>query len=419
MQSSLKNENRMSRIHFTSSTRFFMLSVTIALMAGLFFSCQRSTEMKALIITGQSVHDWETSTEALKEIMGNSGLFRVEVAQSPSAGEDMAVFNPDFSAFDLVVLNYDGDPWNEQTKRSFVDFVKNGGGVVVYHGASMAFPDWKEYNEITGLGGWGDRDENAGPYCYWKDGQTVTENIPGKAGQHGDAHEFPVVHRDAEHPILNGLPDTWLHGKDELYGGLRGPAKNITILATAFSDTAKGGTGRDEPVLFTVAFGEGRVFHDALGHPDAENKESALLCAGFVTTFLRGAEWAATGEVKQPVHPDFPNSASTFFWEDYRPLTLEELMKRIATYDIGESRKYLADLSNRIRKSDGTPETLFTFEKEMVKVCESEATPESKKQLCRELSWMGSEYCIPILEKLSEDPEVAEMAKFALARLTK
>ncbi len=409
----------MKKIKNIDGLYVLIISLFLAVSVGLFHSCQKSTGMKALIITGQSSHDWETSTEALAKIMENSGLFAVEVAQSPSQGEDMSGFDPQFSAYNLVVLNYDGDPWSEQTKSSFVDYVKSGGGVVVYHGASMAFPDWKEYNEITGLGGWGDRDENAGPYCYWKDGKMVKEDIPGKAGKHGDAHDFLVVHRDLEHPILKGLPDSWLHGNDELYGALRGPGKNLTILATAFSDTAKGGTGRDEPVFFTVTFGDGRVFHDALGHPDSESKESALHCAGFITTFLRGAEWAATGQVTQPVHPDFPNSASTFFWEDYQPLTLEELMSRIATYETGKSRKYLADLSNRIRKSDGTTETLLNFEKEMAKVCESEATAECKKQLCRELSWMGSDYCIPTLEKLKEDPEVGEMAEFALERLTK
>ena len=260
--------------------QFGIISLSLAVILGLFHSCRKKPEMKALIITGQSVHDWETSTEALTQIMESSGLFTVKVAQSPSAGEDMSGFNPDFSTVDLVVLNYDGDPWNEQTKISFAEYVKNGGGVVVYHGASMAFPDWKEYNEITGLGGWGDRDENAGPYCYWKDGEVVTEETPGKAGKHGDAHDFLVVQRNGEHPIMEGLPESWLHGNDELYGALRGPAKNLTILATAFSDTAKGGTGRDEPVLFTIDYGAGRIFHDALGHPDPENDESALHCAG-------------------------------------------------------------------------------------------------------------------------------------------
>jgi len=220
----------MKKIKNIDGLYVLFISLFLAVSFGLFHSCQKSTGMKALIITGQSGHDWETSTEALEKIMENSGLFTIEVAQSPSQGEDMSGFDPQFSAYNLVVLNYDGDPWSEQTKSSFVDYVKSGGGVVVYHGASIAFPDWKEYNEITGLGGWGDRDENAGPYCYWKDGKMIKEDIPGKAGKHGDAHDFLVVHRDMEHPILKGLPDSWLHGNDELYGALRGPGKNRSSL---------------------------------------------------------------------------------------------------------------------------------------------------------------------------------------------
>ncbi len=367
-----------------------ILSFSLAVIFGSFHSCQKNARMKALIITGKSSYDWETSTEALEIILENSGLFTVEVAQSPSEGEDMGVFNPKFSNYKLVVLNYDGDSWSEQTKNAFVDYVKSGGGVVVYHGAGMDLPDWPEYSEI-----------------------------PVKEVEQGEIRGLLVVHRDREHPILKGLPGSWLHGNGQLYSALRDPVENRNILATAYSDTADGGTGKDEPVLFTVDYGEGRVFHDLLGNPDPENNESALHCAGFITTLLRGAEWAATGQVTQSVHPDFPNASSTFFWQDYRPLTLEELMSRITTYEIGKSRKYLADLSNRIRKSDGTAETFLMFEKEMVKVCESEATPECKKQLCRELSWMGSEYCIPTLKKLAEDPDVGEMAEFALDRLTK
>ena len=405
--------------NMTNWRHIIIVAIFVMIGFGLFQSCQTEAKLKALIVTGQSHHDWETSTDALEIIMENSGLFAVDAVISPPVGDDMSGFIPAFAKYDLVVLNYDGDSWPDKTKSDFIEYVTTGGGVLVYHGASMAFPDWKEYNEITGLGGWGDRNESAGPICYWRDGAMVTENIPGKAGQHGDAHEFLMIHRDMEHPILKGLPPSWLHATDELYGALRGPAKNLTILATAFSDTINGGTGRDEPILFTVTFGEGRIFHDALGHPDPENSESALQCAGFITTFLRGAEWAATGMVTQTIHPDFPNSASTCFWEDYRPLSLDELMEKITSYETGKSRKYLADLSNRIRKSDGSAETLLVFEKEMVVVCESDATADCKKHLCRELSWMGSEYCIPTLQKLAEDPEVAEMAEFALERLAK
>jgi type 1 glutamine amidotransferase len=92
-----------------------------------------------------------------------------------------------------------------------------------------------------------------------------------------------------------------MHVDDELYGWLRGPAKNLTVLATAFAPKDLGGAGEHEPVLFTVQYGKGRVFQNALGHTGKELKSVA-----FIATFLRGAEWAATGKVTQPVPDDFP-----------------------------------------------------------------------------------------------------------------
>ncbi len=76
-------------------------------------------------------------------------------------------------------------PWSEKTKAAFLDYVKNGGGVVVYHAAMHSFPDWKEYNEMTGLGGWGDRNEKDGPYVYYKGNELVIDTSAGLAGSHG------------------------------------------------------------------------------------------------------------------------------------------------------------------------------------------------------------------------------------------
>ena len=64
------------------------------------------------------------------------------------------------------------------------------------------------------------------------------------------------------------------------------------ILATAFDDPANGGTGKDEPMMWTVNYGQGRVFYTALGHDVSAKQES-----GYVSTFPRGVEWAATGAV--------------------------------------------------------------------------------------------------------------------------
>ena len=106
--------------------------------------------------------------------------------------------------------------------------------------------------------------------------------------------------RDVDHPITRGLPEKWMHAKDELYGWLRGPAKNLTVLATAFSDPATKGTDRQEPILFTISYGKGRIFHTVLGHVGGVAPYPAIECAGFIVTLLRGAEWAATGDVTQP-----------------------------------------------------------------------------------------------------------------------
>jgi type 1 glutamine amidotransferase len=92
-----------------------------------------------------------------------------------------------------------------------------------------------------------------------------------------------------------------MHSADELYSELRGPAKNMTVLATAYASKDQRGTGRDEPQLMTIEYGKGRVFHIAPGHAGRQLKSVA-----FIATFQRGTEWAATGKVTQSVPADFP-----------------------------------------------------------------------------------------------------------------
>ena len=179
--------------------------------------------------------------------------------------------------------------------------MRGGGGFVAVHAADNSFPKWPEYNEMIGLGGWGDRNEKSGPLLRLRDGQFVPDMRPGPGGHHGAGHAFVVETRAPGHPIMAGLPTKWLHVQDELYDQMRGPAKNLTVLASAFSDKATGGTGEHEPLLMAIAYGRGRVFHSALGH-DA----NAMRCVGFGVTLQRGTEWAATGKVMQRVPENFP-----------------------------------------------------------------------------------------------------------------
>jgi type 1 glutamine amidotransferase len=393
----------------------------IIILAGIctIFACNKQHSYNALIITGQNNHNWNASSKVLKQLLDQTGLFSSSIAKTPPQGQEMSSFNPDFTKYDVVILDYNGDSWSDKTKTAFTDYVKNGGGVVIYHAADNSFPEWKEFNEMIGLGGWGSRTEKDGPYVYYKNDSLVTDTAPGNAGSHGERHAFLVRIRNSEHPITLGLPEKWMHAEDELYSQLRGPAKNMEILATAYADTSKHGTGRDEPALFTINYGKGRIFHTTLGHSGNDEKSfPALECAGFIITFQRGAEWAASGAVTQAVPVDFPNSASVVRYPDYKALTLDEIMKKIGQYEVGKNRFYFADLQNYIRKSDGKAETLLMYEKKMVKLLQNKHTSiDSKKLIIKELSWMGSKYSIGVLKELEKSDDLKDEVRFTLSRL--
>ena len=261
---------------------------------------------KVLIIDGQNNHrNMADGTVMMKKFLEETGMFTADVATTPKKGENMESFKPDFSKYDVVLSNYNGDSWPEATNIAFEKFVKNGGGLVVVHAADNSFPKWLAYNKMIGIGGWEGRNEKSGPYLYFdkSKGKMVKDTIKGIGGSHGHQHEFVVTTRDASHPIMKGIPAEWLHKKDELYDRLRGPAENVTVLATAYSPVEQRGSGRIEPILMTLHYGKGRIFHTTLGHENYSQK-----CVGFITTLQRGTEWVASGKVTQAVPKDFPTA---------------------------------------------------------------------------------------------------------------
>jgi type 1 glutamine amidotransferase len=299
---------------FTRGATMRRLFLMAALLAGgitLAFSpsLDAAETLRVLILDGENPsHDWRTTTPLLKKILADSGRFAADVATFPRAGSDEAsTFRPPFKDYDVVLSNYNSQTLpNAELQKDLLDYVRGGGGFVSVHAANNSFAAWPEYNEMVGLGGWFGRDEQWGPYVFYKNDRIVRDETPGRCGHHGPQHEYTVRTRDAEHPIMKGLPAQWLHAKDELYDSMRGPGKNMTILATAYSDPKYDGTGRDEPMLIVLSYGDGRVFHTMLGHADY-----SMQCVGFITTLLRGTEWAATGEATIPIPADFPTAEKT------------------------------------------------------------------------------------------------------------
>jgi hypothetical protein len=271
-----------------------------------------SDKIRVILIDGQNNHNWRATTPLMKKELENCGRFTVDVAsdlgskdkgKSPTA---TVAFPPDLSKYDVLLSNFNGAPWPSDFQKELEDRLREGKiNLVIVHAANNSFGGWAEYNRMIGMG-W--RDNKFGDRLTLDaDGKEV--RVPkgkGPGAGHGAYHPFRVTVRDAEHPITRGMPREWMHAGDELYHGMRGPIENVHLLATAYDDKSKGGTGEHEPMIWTVTYGKGRVFHTPMGHDDR-----SMRCLGFVGTLQRGTEWAATGKVTLPLPENFPSADKT------------------------------------------------------------------------------------------------------------
>ena len=259
--------------------RKLLLSTLTAVFFATAAACGADAkEVKVLIITGDEVgaHKWKETAPFIKDVLTKAG-HKVDITQTPS--KDLTSEN--LAKYDVLLLNYRNTPqgakenpasvWSDDNKKAFLDAIKGGKGLYVYHFASSAFTGTsdfdKEYEKVV-AGGW------------------------RKQGNHGKMHEFTVTVRKPDHPITAGIKE-FKHGRDELYqNSVMLP--DSEVLATAFSDKEKDpkNTGKHEPVVWVTHYGKGRVVDNVLGH-DVEAMKSS---EGFRALLIRGVEWAGTGE---------------------------------------------------------------------------------------------------------------------------
>ncbi len=259
-------------------------------------------KIPVMLLTGQNNHKWQATTPVLEEELIKTGRFSVKVVMTPPKGAPAAEwqrFHPDFARYRAIFCNYNGEAWPAGVQKALERYMAGGGGLVIYHASNNPFPKWVEWHKMVGLcwqgPAFGDRItvDDSGKVARTPKGE-------GPGAGHGAQHPFEMVTRDETHPIMLGLPAKWMHAKDELYHGQRGPAVNMHILATAFSDPDTKGTGANEPLVYIVRYGTGRVFVCLLGHDVVPTE--APDCATLLT---RGTEWAATGKVTLRVEAGF------------------------------------------------------------------------------------------------------------------
>ena len=285
--------------------RHFLLSLAIGASFLISHSADAAEKLKLLIVDGQNNHKWQLTTPVLEKFLSETGRFDVSIATSPpkkSPAEAWEKFDPKFSKYDVVLSNYNGEEWPGGVKTNLEKYVSGGGALVIVHAANNAFPNWPAWNQMIGLG-W--RNNKYGNRVVVNDDgkQVVVPAGEGPGAGHGRQHEFSIRVRDTQHPVTQGMPAEWMHAKDELYHGQRGPGQSMNILATAYSDPNTGGTDAHEPMIWWIPFGKGKVFTTVMGHADYSMK-----CVGFQSVVARGSEWAATGEVTLSVPDNFPTA---------------------------------------------------------------------------------------------------------------
>jgi uncharacterized protein len=228
-------------------------------------AAEAAPKIKVLLLTGDDVmpaHNWRETSAATRDLLVASGKFDVVVCEDPGILEAKSSLD----RYDLVFLalyNAKTPTLTPKAKENLVSFVKNGKGFAVSHLASASFKEWDDFRALCGR--------------YW---------VMGTSG-HGPRSPFKAKVTDQQNPITKGLAADF-DVDDELYAKLQGNAP-IHVLVTADSDWSK----KTEPLVFTLEYGRGRVFHEAFGHDG-----KALTNPTVQKIIQRGCAWAATGKVE-------------------------------------------------------------------------------------------------------------------------
>ncbi len=327
-----------------------------------------AARLRVLVLSGMNNHDWQQTTPALQRIYQDSGRFRVDVTETPSALDAAAL-----ARYDLVVSNWTNFPneeraWGPETEQALLDFVRAGKGLALFHAASACFPTWPEYQRLIG--------------ATWAMGTTG----------HGTLHNFGVTIADRGHPITRGMDDFSIH--DELWHRMA-VQPTAHVLCTAFSAEDTGGSGRDEPVALVTELGQGRCFNLVLGHD-----VTAMESPGWRLLMLRGSEWAATGRATISVPVDIGVALSAVaryrHYQSRGRLTAVELLVQRAATDTGLRDELAAEMAQRLS---------------------SDATNDCKAFLLQQLSYIGSAQEVPSVAALLGDENLGFYALSVLQRI--
>jgi type 1 glutamine amidotransferase len=331
------------------------------------------------------------ANEALKIMGEKTGAFEVTAVT-----DDYSVFTAEtLKQFDAICLNnttslkFDPKTTPERCK-ALMDFVKSGKGLVGIHAAADNFYQWPEGMEMMG------------------------NNFTGHPWGAGGTWAFKIDEPD--HPLMAPFKGRGFKLSDEIYRTARplySRDKQLVLMSLDTSDPTtrnvrewKDGD-EDTGITWVKDWGEGRLFYCSLGHNDAIFMNPVIL-----EHYLRGIQFAM-GDFHVPTKPKGSVKGSDM----EQPQVAAALLEKVKTYDFGDSRQPLTELSDEIRKAYGKPEELKKFEASLLEVLKSDAKYAGKQYVCRELSIIGTNQSVPVLAGMLTNEEYSDMARYALERI--
>lgn len=324
------------------------------------------------------------------EIMGKkTGAFDVVTT------DDYSVFTAEkLKQFDAVCLNnttglkFDPKETPERCE-ALMDFVKSGKGIVGVHAATDNFNQWPEGQEMMG----------------------------GKFTGHpwGSGGTWAIKIDEPEHPLMKAFKGKGFKINDEIYRTdppLYSRDKQLVLMSLDMSDEitqkpSEKPTDADTGISWVKTWGEGRIFYCSLGHNDHIFWNPTIL-----QYYLDGIQFAF-GDYKVDTKPKPIVSSG----KGIEMATLQELLEKVKTYDWGQSRLALTEVSDIIKEAHGSPAELNKIEKSLLDVLTSDATRAGKQFVCRELSIIGTDESVPVLGNMLTDEETSDMARYALERI--
>lgn len=340
--------------------------------------------------------------EALKKLGESTGAYTAVVS------DDMAMFDPEnLKQFDAVIFQNTTKLAFEkpEQRQALLDFVASGKGVAGIHAASDNFPTWPDGQALIG---------------------GLFHSHPWGAG------DLVAVKLDEpSHPVNAGFGKEGFWLKEEIYQ-IVGPYGRDKQRVLTSLDMSKPSNSRppeklvrkdnDFPISWVKPAGKGRVFYSSLGH----NKD-IFFVPQILSHFLDGIQYAlgdlpasdipSANISKMPVTALAPQSSTTLQEKAAGALALaDDSLKKLASFDYGQSTSVPDGIVAALRVS--SPSVRAKIEPKLTAMLNDQGTaPGARDQICRWLSWMGTEKSIPALVQLAGSKDFGGFAVRALGTI--